>query len=123
LTAKDALGAHARDELQLSEMTAARPVQAALTSAATFAAGAALPMLTVAIVAERMIAISVTVATLLFLALLGAIGAAAGGAGVTKAVLRVTFWGALAMAVTPASASCSERWCERARRGWGPPMN
>ena len=100
LTAKDALGAHARDELHLSEMTAARPVQAALTSAATFAAGAALPMLTVAIVPERMIAVAVTAASLVFLALLGAIGAAAGGAGVTKAVVRVTFWGALAMAIT-----------------------
>jgi VIT1/CCC1 family predicted Fe2+/Mn2+ transporter len=100
LTARDALGAHARDELHLSEMTAARPVQAALTSAATFATGAALPMLTVAIVPERLIAIAVTIASLLLLALLGAIGAAAGGAGVTRAVIRVTFWGALAMAVT-----------------------
>jgi VIT1/CCC1 family predicted Fe2+/Mn2+ transporter len=100
LTAKDALGAHARDELHLSEMTAARPVQAALTSAATFAAGAALPMLTVLIVPEKIIAVAVTIASLIFLALLGAIGAAAGGAGVTKAVIRVTFWGALAMAVT-----------------------
>ena len=100
LTAKDALGAHARDELHLSEMTAARPVQAAFTSAATFAAGAALPMLTVAIVPERMIAVAATATSLVFLALLGAIGAAAGGAGVTKAVVRVTFWGALAMAIT-----------------------
>jgi VIT1/CCC1 family predicted Fe2+/Mn2+ transporter len=100
LTAKDALGAHARDELHLSEMTAARPVQAALTSAATFASGAALPMLTVVIVPEHMIAIAVTAAALVFLALLGAIGAAAGGAGVTKALVRVTFWGALAMAIT-----------------------
>jgi VIT1/CCC1 family predicted Fe2+/Mn2+ transporter len=100
LTAKDALGAHTRDELNLSEMTAARPIQAALTSAATFAAGAALPMLTVAIVPERMIIVAVTVASLLFLALLGAIGAVAGGAGVTTAVVRVTFWGTLAMAIT-----------------------
>jgi VIT1/CCC1 family predicted Fe2+/Mn2+ transporter len=100
LTATDALGAHTRDELHLSEMTAARPVQAALTSAATFAAGAALPMLTVVVVPDRMLAMAVTGASLVFLALLGAIGAAAGGAGVTKAVVRVTFWGALAMAIT-----------------------
>lgn len=91
LMAKDALGAHLRDDLHLSDVTAARPVQAALTSAATFAAGAALPMLTVAIVPERMIAVAVTVSTLIFLALLGAVGAAAGSAGVMNAVARVTF--------------------------------
>lgn len=100
LTAKDALGAHARDELHMSESMAARPVQAALTSAVTFAAGAALPMLTVAIAPERMTTVAVTVASLLFLALLGAVGAVAGGAGVMKAVVRVAFWGALAMAIT-----------------------
>jgi VIT1/CCC1 family predicted Fe2+/Mn2+ transporter len=100
LTEKDALSAHVRDELHLSEITTARPVQAALTSAATFAAGAALPMLTVAIVPERMIAVAVTIASLVFLALLGAVGASVGGAGVFKAVVRVTFWGALAMAIT-----------------------
>jgi VIT1/CCC1 family predicted Fe2+/Mn2+ transporter len=100
LTAKDALGAHLRDELHLSETTAARPVQAALTSAATFAAGAALPMLTVAIVPERMITVAVTAASLIFLGMLGAIAAVTGGAGVMKAVARVTFWGALAMAIT-----------------------
>lgn len=100
LMAKDALGAHLRDELHLSEATAARPVQAALTSAATFAGGAALPMLTAAIAPERMIAVAVTLATLISLALLGAIGAATGGARVLKAVVRVTFWGALALAVT-----------------------
>jgi VIT1/CCC1 family predicted Fe2+/Mn2+ transporter len=100
LMAKDALGAHLRDELHLSEVTAARPVQAALTSAATFAGGAALPMLTAAIAPERMIAVAVTLATLISLALLGAIGAATGGARVLKAVVRVTFWGALALAVT-----------------------
>jgi VIT1/CCC1 family predicted Fe2+/Mn2+ transporter len=102
LTAKNALGAHTRDELHLSEATAARPVQAALTSAATFAAGAALPMLTVVIVPERMIGVGVTIASLVFLALLGAVGAAVGGAGVAKAVVRVMFWGALAMAITAA---------------------
>lgn len=100
LTAKDVLGAHARDELHMSESMAARPVQAALTSAVTFAAGAALPMLTVAIAPERMTTVAVTVASLLFLALLGAVGAVAGGAGVMKAVVRVAFWGALAMAIT-----------------------
>ena len=100
LMAKDALGAHARDELNLSELTAARPVQAALTSAATFSVGAALPLLTVLLVPERVIAFAVPGASLLSLALLGAVGAAAGGAPVMKAVVRVVFWGALAMTVT-----------------------
>ena len=100
LMAKDALGAHARDELHLSELTAARPVQAALTSAATFSVGAALPLLTVLLVPERVIAFAVPGASLLSLALLGAVGAAAGGAPVMKAVVRVVFWGALAMTVT-----------------------
>lgn len=100
LTAKDALAAHARDELHLSEMTAARPVQAALASAATFAAGAALPMTTVLFAPDHKIALTVTASSLLFLAVLGAIGAAAGGAAMVKAVVRVTFWGGLAMGIT-----------------------
>ncbi len=100
LTAKDALAAHSRDELHLSDATAARPVQAALTSAATFAIGAAFPLLIVSIVPATAIASAVTIASLLFLALLGAVGARAGGAGISKAVLRVTFWGAVAMAIT-----------------------
>ncbi len=100
LTAKDVLGAHAREELGISEFTTARPVQAALTSAATFALGAALPLVMVVIAPPAYLAAAVAAASLLFLALLGAIGARVGGAGVGKATLRVTFWGALAMALT-----------------------
>ncbi len=100
LMAKDALATHAREELGISELTTARPIQAALTSAATFTAGAALPLAIVMLVpADRLITV-VAVASLLFLALLGAIGAKAGGAPVWKATVRVTFWGALAMALT-----------------------
>jgi vacuolar iron transporter family protein len=102
LMAKDALGAHARDELGISEMTAARPVQAALTSAATFATGAALPLLMVLISPRNMLVPVVSVASLLFLALLGAVGARTGGADVVRGTARVTFWGALAMAITAA---------------------
>ena len=100
-TAKDALAAHARDELSITHMTTARPVQAALTSAATFTAGASLPLLAAWLspFGPAMI-ISVSVASLLFLAMLGAIGAKTGGAPIGKATLRVAFWGALAMAIT-----------------------
>jgi VIT1/CCC1 family predicted Fe2+/Mn2+ transporter len=100
LMAKDALGAHARDELGISEVTAARPIQAALTSAGTFAVGAAMPLAMVLLMPRTALVMGVSVASLLFLALLGAIGARAGGASVMKATLRVTFWGALAMALT-----------------------
>jgi VIT1/CCC1 family predicted Fe2+/Mn2+ transporter len=100
LMAKDALGAHARDELGISEITTARPVQAALTSAATFAVGAAMPLLMVVVSPASLIAPLVSAASLGFLALLGAIGARAGGANVMRATIRVTFWGALAMALT-----------------------
>lgn len=100
LMAKDALTAHTRDELHITDATTARPVQAALTSAATFATGAAFPLLIVLLVPVTAMALAVTVASLLFLALLGAIGARAGGAGIGKAVARVTFWGAVAMAIT-----------------------
>ena len=100
LMAKDALGTHARDELGMSEVTAARPVQAAFTSAATFAAGAALPLLAAVLLPRSILVVGVSVASLLFLALLGAIGARAGGAAVGKAMLRVIFWGAIAMALT-----------------------
>jgi len=100
LMAKDALGAHARDELGISEITTARPIQAALTSAATFAAGAAMPLLMVVLVPASYLVIAVSAASLGFLALLGAIGAKAGGARVWRATIRVTFWGALAMAAT-----------------------
>ena len=100
MSRRPSLATRARDELHLSEVMAARPVQAAQTSAATFAAGAALPILTVLIVPEYMIAVAVTIASLIFLAFLGAMGAAAGGADVIKAVIRVGFWGALALAIT-----------------------
>jgi vacuolar iron transporter family protein len=100
LMAADALGAHARDELGISEVTAARPVQAAFTSAATFAVGAAMPLLMVLISPTTWVIPAVSIASLAFLALLGAIGAKAGGADVGKATARVAFWGALAMALT-----------------------
>lgn len=100
LMAHDALTAHARDELGISDLSAARPVQAALASAGTFAVGAALPLLT-ALATPRTALIPVVVATsIVFLALLGSFGASAGGAPRMKAALRVTFWGALAMALT-----------------------
>lgn len=97
---KDALEAHARDELGISEVTIARPVQAALTSAATFSVGAALPLLAAALAPVAWIVPSVFVASLLYLGLLGALGARTGGADLWRATWRVLFWGALAMAVT-----------------------
>ena len=100
LMAKDALGAHARDELGMSEITTARPVQAALTSAAMFSTGAAMPLLMAAISPANVLIPIVSAASLGFLALLGAIGARAGGANVLRATVRVTFWGALALAIT-----------------------
>ena len=100
LMAKDALAAHARDELGISEITTARPVQAAFTSAATFSVGAAMPLLMVLVSPANLLVPAVSIASLGFLALLGAIGARAGGAGVVRATIRVTFWGALAMALT-----------------------
>lgn len=100
LMASDALGAHARDELGISQATTARPVQAALTSAATFAMGAALPLSMVPLLPRASLILGVAVSSLGSLALLGALGARAGGAKVTRAVVRVTFWGALAMAFT-----------------------
>ncbi len=100
LMAKDALMAHARDELGISEITTARPVQAALTSAATFAVGAAMPLLMVIVSPANALVPVVSITSLAFLALLGAIGAKAGGANIPRATARVTFWGALAMALT-----------------------
>lgn len=100
LMAKDALTAHARDELGISEITTARPVQAALTSAATFSAGAAMPLLMVIVSPTAALVPIVSAASLGFLAVLGAIGARAGGSNVLRATIRVTFWGALAMAIT-----------------------
>lgn len=100
LMAHDALGAHARDELGISEITAARPLQAAVTSAATFSAGAALPLLVVALAPVTTLIWSVSLTALAGLAVLGALGAKAGGAPLMRSVLRVAFWGAFAMALT-----------------------
>jgi len=100
LMAHDALGAHARDELGITEALSARPIQAALTSAASFAIGAAMPLLVAALAPESGLIALVSGTSLLFLALLGGLAAHAGGARVTAGAIRVTFWGALAMAVT-----------------------
>jgi len=100
LMEKDALTAHARDELGISEITTARPVQAALTSAIMFTLGAAMPLLMVVISPANWLVPVVSVASLGFLALLGAVGARAGGANILRATARVTFWGALALAIT-----------------------
>lgn len=96
----DALEAHTRDELGISDVTAARPVQAALTSAASFAVGAAVPFLTALFTPRSEVAVTIAIVSLVSLAVLGAIGAKAGGATMAKAAIRVTFWGALAMAAT-----------------------
>ncbi|MEP7007917.1 MAG: VIT family protein, partial [Sphingomonas bacterium] len=100
LTAHDALGAHLRDELGINEIMVARPVQAALSSAAAFAVGAILPVLMALIFTGARLIEAVTVASLVLLAVLGAIGARAGGASVRRGALRVVFWGALAMGAT-----------------------
>jgi VIT1/CCC1 family predicted Fe2+/Mn2+ transporter len=100
LMAKDALGAHARDELGISDTLSARPVQAALASAATFTVGAALPLLLVVVTPASALVWTVSGSSLLFLALLGSLSGRAGGSSVLRAAVRVTFWGALAMALT-----------------------
>ncbi len=100
LMRKDALGAHARDELGISDTLIARPVQAAMASAASFAVGAALPLLLVVVVPASVLLWTVSLSSLLFLAVLGALAARAGGSPVLKSVWRVTFWGALAMGLT-----------------------
>jgi VIT1/CCC1 family predicted Fe2+/Mn2+ transporter len=100
LMAHDAIGAHARDELGISKTLRARPIQAALASAASFAVGAAMPLLVTALAPPASLIILVPVTSLLFLALLGALAAGAGGAGVTVGAIRVAFWGALAMGLT-----------------------
>lgn len=100
LMAHDALGIHARDELGISDLTTARPLQAAIASAATFTVGAALPLVAVLLTPLDVVVWTVSGAALVFLALLGVLGARAGRAPVGRAVARVTFWGALAMAVT-----------------------
>ena len=102
MMAHDALNAHARDELGISDVTAARPLQAALASALTFTAGAAAPLLVVPIAGADMLVPAVAIVSLLCLAILGALGARAGGAPLGPSVVRVTFWGALAMVVTAA---------------------
>jgi len=102
LMAKDALAAHARDELGITEELTARPIQAALTSALTFAIGAFMPLLVVLVTPRAMLVYAVAITTLLFLAVLGAIGARIGGSSILKGALRVTFWGALALALTAA---------------------
>ncbi len=105
LTAKDALGAHAGDELGLAEMHRAQPVQTALTSAGTFAVGAGLPLLSAFLLPLGWLTSGVSAASLLFLMLLGGAGAKLGGAPVGRGVLRVTFWGVAAMAATYAIGS------------------
>ncbi len=102
LMAHDALAAHSRDELGISEIVSARPVQAGLTSAASFAVGAALPLVTLLLSPPSSVAAVVAVTSLLCLTALGAVSARAGGAPARKAALRVAFWGALAMGVTAA---------------------
>jgi len=100
LMAKDALTAHARDELGISDMTAARPIQAALASAAMFSIGAAMPLLMVIVSPVNALVPIVSAASLMFLALLGALGAMAGRANILRATARVTFWGAFALMLT-----------------------
>lgn len=100
LMAKDALTVHAREELGITETMQARPIQAAITSALTFSAGAALPLLVAWVAPMGSTVLAVGIGTLVFLAALGAIGARAGGAGLVKGAVRVTFWGALALVVT-----------------------
>jgi VIT1/CCC1 family predicted Fe2+/Mn2+ transporter len=100
LMAHDALGAHARDELGISETLSARPIQAAMTSALAFAIGAALPLAVAALVPAPALVPVVSGTSLVFLAILGGLAARVGGASVTKGAMRVTFWGALAMALT-----------------------
>ena len=100
LMAHDALGAHARDELGISETLSARPLQAALASATSFAAGAAMPLLVAALAPQASLIAIVSGTSLVFLAVLGGLAARAGGARVRTGAIRVTFWGALAMALT-----------------------
>ena len=100
LMAKDALSAHARDELGISETVTARPLQAALASAATFSVGAAMPLLILAIAPAAHLGAIVAGTSLAFLALLGGLAAYTGGAPMTAGIVRVTFWGALAMGLT-----------------------
>jgi VIT1/CCC1 family predicted Fe2+/Mn2+ transporter len=102
LMAHDALGAHARDEIGISESASARPVQAAFSSAGTFTVGAALPLLLAWVVPGTQLIACVAISSLLFLAMLGGLAARTGGAPVAVGAIRVTFWGALAMGLTAA---------------------
>jgi VIT1/CCC1 family predicted Fe2+/Mn2+ transporter len=102
LMAHDAIGAHARDELGISDTLSARPIQAALASAGSFAVGAAMPILTVVMAPEASLIPVVSATSLVFLALLGGLAARAGGARIVVGAMRVTLWGALAMGVTAA---------------------
>ena len=102
LSAYDALGAHARDELGISDLTTARPIQAALASASSFAVGAMLPLVATFLTPVKAIPWSVSILSLVFLASLGGLSASMGGAPIGRAVFRITFWGALAMAATAA---------------------
>lgn len=100
LTEKDALGAHSRDELGISETVTAHPIQAANVSALTFAVGAVIPLIVAWVAPAAQITLAVAASTIVALMVLGGLGASAGGAGIAKGAIRVTFWGALAMAVT-----------------------
>lgn len=102
LTASDALAAHAREELGISDMTTARPIQAAMVSALTFAVGAVAPLLVVVLTPSSYVLYAVAISTVVFLAVLGAMGAKAGGANIMRGTVRVTFWGVVAMAITAA---------------------
>lgn len=102
LTAYDAIGSHARDELGISETVTSHPIQAAVVSALTFAAGAVVPLLVAVLAPLTQVALVVAATTLFALAVLGGLGASAGGAGIARGAVRVTFWGALAMAATAA---------------------
>jgi VIT1/CCC1 family predicted Fe2+/Mn2+ transporter len=100
LTKRDALGAHARDELGISDSVAARPLQAAIVSALTFAAGAVVPVLVALASPASLTSVIIALSTMVTLAILGGLGAAAGGAAIVRGAARVTFWGALAMGIT-----------------------
>ena len=100
LTRHDALGAHARDDVGISETVTSHPVQAAVVSAMTFAAGAVVPLIVAMVAPPTLIVVSVVIATLLALAVLGGLGASAGGAGILRAAMRVVLWGVLAMGAT-----------------------
>ena len=109
LMAHDALGAHARDELGITDTLSARPMQAAITSAASFAVGAALPLVAVAMTPPSSLILVASATSLVFLAILGGVAARVGGASMATGAMRVTFWGALAMGMTAAVGALFER--------------